>query len=82
MESQTPKALALRPTRNSQGGHNIHKIRTGHVITRFMWTTLPLPTCIRKLVQRLARQSTVALEVLDRLRLELPDAKPDNDEAD
>ena len=67
MESCTPKALAIRPTGNIQGGHYLLNLHNDRVITRFTWTALLLATHICKLVRRLARQSPIALEVLDRL---------------
>ena len=47
-----------------------------------MWTALPLPTCIHKLFQSLARLSPFALEVLDGLHHEVPDSDPENDKDD
>ena len=64
MESRMIKALALRPTRNIQGGHYLLNIQTRRVITRFMWNALPLPTCIHKLVQRLAWRSPLIWKFL------------------
>ena len=81
MESQTLKALALRPTGNSQGGHYFLNLHTGCVIPRFIWTALLLTTHIHKLIRRLARKYPIALEVLDGMQHEVPDAKPEDDEA-
>ena len=81
MESQTLEALALRPTGNIQGGHYFLNLHTGRVITHFTWTMLPLPSFIRNLVRRLAGRSPIALEVLDGIHHEFPDAESDNDEA-
>ena len=67
MESWTLKALALRPTQNSQGGHYFLNLRTGRFITHFTWTALTLPTYIHNLVQKLVRRSPITLEVLDGL---------------
>ena len=61
MDSRTLKALALCPTSNSQGGHYFLNLQTVRVITCFTWTTLPLPTRIRKLVRRPVRQSPITL---------------------
>ena len=82
MDSRTLKALALRPTGNSQGGYYFLNIHTSYVITHFTWTALLLPTSIRKLFRRLARRSPITLEVLDRLDHEVPDADPEDDQED
>ena len=79
MDSWTLKALALRPTSNIQGGHYFLNFRNDRLIARFTWTALQIPTRIQKLVWRLIWRSPIALRVLDRLRLEVPDAKQDND---
>ena len=81
MESCTLKALALRPTRNIQGGHYFLILHTGRMITRFTWNTLSLPTYISKLVQRIVRRYSIALLFLDGLRLEVPSIKLDKDKA-
>ena len=82
MESWTLKVLALLPIVNIQGKHYFLNIHTGRVITRFTWNDMSLPTHIRNLFWRLARKSPITLEVLDGLRLEIPDANPDKDKAD
>ena len=82
MDSWTLKALVLCPTGKNQGGHYSLNLHTGRIITRFTWTALLLPTCIRKLVWRLAQQSPITIEVLDGLQHEVPDAETDNCKAD
>ena len=81
MESRTLEALALRPTRNSQGCQYFLNLHTGRVITRFTWTVLLLPNHICKLIRRLVRQFLITLGVLDGLKDEVPDAEPYDDKA-
>ena len=82
MEYRTIKALALRPTGNSQGGHYFINLHTGTIINRFTWTALLLPTYICKLARRIALRSPIALEFLDGIQHEVPDAEPEDDETD
>ena len=82
MNSQTLEALAICPTGHIQVSNYFLNIHTGRIITCFTWTALLLPTRICKFSRRLAWRSPIALDFLDGLQHEVPNAKPDNDKAD
>ena len=57
MESQTIGALALRPTRNHQGGHYFHSLSSGRRIDRTHWNEIPIPDEVIARVNTFLRQS-------------------------
>ena len=57
MESQTIGALALRPTRNHQGGHCFHSLSSGRRINRIHWNEIPIPDKVIARVNTFLRQS-------------------------
>jgi hypothetical protein len=43
MASRTNGAIAMGPTGNAQGGYFFFNLNTGRTITRYTWTSLPMP---------------------------------------
>ena len=43
MATRTIRAMALRPTGNTQGGYFFFSLSTGRVLNRGRWTSLPMP---------------------------------------
>ena len=56
MATWTIGAIALRPTRNTQGGYFFFSLTTGRVLNRGRWTSLPMPNEVIDRVHRMARQ--------------------------
>ena len=56
MAAQTIGAIALRPTRNTQGGYFFFSLTTGRVLNRGRWTSLPMPNEVIDWVHRMAHQ--------------------------
>ena len=54
MESRTSGAIALRPSRNEQGGHYFLSLHTGKRVLRNHWTVLHMPNDVVDAVHRLA----------------------------
>jgi len=54
MELRTSGAIALRPSRNEQGGHYFLSLHTGKIVLRNHWTVLPMPNDVVDAVHRLA----------------------------
>jgi len=60
MDSRTSGAIALRPSRNEQGGHYFLSLHTGKRILRNNWTVLPMPNDVVHAIHRLAAASKQA----------------------
>ena len=56
MATQTIGAIALRPTRNTQGGYFFFSLTTRRVLNRGLWTSLPMPNEVIDRIHRMARQ--------------------------
>jgi hypothetical protein len=57
MTTRTTRAIALRPTGNSQGGYYFLSLSTGRRLNRNNWTELPIPQDVINRVHTLARRS-------------------------
>ncbi len=57
MATRTTGVIALRPTGNDQGGYYFMSLTTGRRLTRYTWTTLPMPQDGIDRVHNLARRS-------------------------
>ena len=55
MEPQTIGALALCPTGNVQGGFLSYNLETGSILSRRLWTCLPMLTEVINVVHNLAK---------------------------
>jgi len=60
LEPRTSWAIALRPSRNEQGGHYFLSLHTGKRILRNNWMVLPMPNKMVDAVHRLAVASKQA----------------------
>ena len=56
MAARTIGAIALCPTRNTQGGYFFFSLTTGRVSNRGCWTSFPMPNEVIDRVHRMARQ--------------------------
>ena len=56
MATQMIRAIALRPTGNTQGGYFFFSLTTGRVLNRGRWTSLPMPNEVINRIHRMARQ--------------------------
>jgi Reverse transcriptase (RNA-dependent DNA polymerase)/Zinc knuckle len=65
---RTTGALALRPTGNAQGSYYFYSLSSGRRLTRFSWTTLPMPGEIIRHIHHIARTDNAnpGLAFLDR----------------
>ena len=66
MASRTCAAIALRPTGNAQSGYYFMSLRTGARINRNLWTTLPLPSTLKLVIEQLAKINPKGLDLCDR----------------
>jgi hypothetical protein len=57
MLTQTTGTIALRPTGNAQGGYYFMSLTTGKRLSRYAWTSLPMPGEVIERVHALARQN-------------------------
>jgi hypothetical protein len=77
MTPRTTRALAMRPTGNTQGGFYFYSLTTGRLISRNRWTELPMPAEVIERVHTLARRANAArgpLAFLNRFGLPIADA--------
>jgi hypothetical protein len=85
MYTRTTGSLAMRPTRNTQGGHYFFSLNTGRILNRNYWTVLPMPADVIDRVHTLSRRSPGALAGLivdDRNEAILPTNEADDDDDD
>ena len=79
MAARTIGAIALRPTRNTQGGYFFFSLATGRVLNRGCWTSLPMPNKVIDRVHRMACQEHGNNGLLFEDRDHNPLVDPDDD---
>ena len=82
MAAWTIGAIALHPTRNTQGGYFFFSLTTGRVLNRGCWTSLPMPNEVIDQVHRMARQEHGNNGLLFEDRNHNPLVNPDDDGKD
>jgi hypothetical protein len=63
MSTRTTGAIALRPTGNTQGGYYFMSLSSGHRVSRYAWTALPMPGEVIERVQHLARRNPAGRDI-------------------
>jgi hypothetical protein len=80
MDTRTTGAIALRPTRNSQGGFYFYSLNTGRVVRRNHWTVLPMPGEVIIRIHEIAQRNPANVGRLQILyRGGVPISGPDSD---
>ena len=82
MHSRTTGAIALRPTRNRQGGYYFMSLSTGRCLIRNRWTELPLPQDVIDRVNTLGRRDNAAADLTFAWRDGSPIVDPDSPDDD
>jgi hypothetical protein len=78
MRTRTTGAIAMKPTRNTQGGHWFYSLTTGRMLDRRQWTALPMPADVIERINVLAKATQVGMNFTN-MRNEVYDDFGDDD---